>query len=86
MTYILKEKPSLPVVKVELQVPEHVGDDGPVLLGHVHPHEHHHRHEVHAHDLREEEHQHVGALGRGDPDEKFRHGQQQTPEFATNIF
>ena len=38
-----------PVIEVELEVSEHLGDDGPVLRGHVHPHQHHHRpgHERH---------------------------------------
>ena len=35
-----------PMVEVELEVAQHLGDDGSVLLGHVHPHQDHHRHEV----------------------------------------
>ena len=31
-----------PVIEVELEIPQHLGDDGPVLRGHVHPHQHHH--------------------------------------------
>ena len=51
-----------PVIEVELEIPEDLCDDGPVLRGHVHPHQHHHGHEVHPHDLREEQNEDVGTL------------------------
>ena len=66
------------VVEVELQVPQHRGDDGPVLGRHVHPHQHHHGCEVHAHDLGEKENEDVRALRAGQPDEEFAHGEQKS--------
>ena len=30
------------MIKVKLEIAEHLGDDGPVLWGHIHPHQHHH--------------------------------------------
>ena len=66
------------MIKVELEIAQHLGDDGPVLRRHVHPHQHHHGpgqvshtdgqgderdlHEVHPHDLGEEQHKNVGTF------------------------
>ena len=76
---VLKMIGIIPVIEIKLKIPQDLSDNGPVLLRHVHPHQHHHGHEVHPHDLREEQHQHIGTFRWRDPDEKFRHRQQQTP-------
>lgn len=59
------------VVKVKVDVSEHLGNDDPVLRGKVHPHQQDTRHEVHPHDLGQEEDEEVTRFSTGDGVEPF---------------
>ena len=54
------------VIKVEMYVPQNLGNDNTVVGWQVHPHQQDTRHEVHAHYLCEKEDEEIAGFGAGD--------------------
>ena len=59
------------VVEFKLQVAEHFGDNGTILLGHVHTHQENGGDKVHSHQFGQRKYDDVRRFGRGDGVEKL---------------
>lgn len=60
------------MVKIELEVTEHLRYNNPVLGGHVHPHEQHRGDEVHAHYLGQHQYYDVRTFAGGHSVKKLK--------------
>lgn len=68
------------MVKIKLQISQHLRDYYPILGRHVHPQQQDGRHKIHSHYLGQDQHYYVRALTRRHPVEELGQCEQQTSD------
>ena len=69
-----------PMIKVEMNVPQHLCDNDPEVRRQVHPHQQNTRNKVHSHYLSQEQDEKVAGFGAGDSVEPFDEVDEEAPD------
>ena len=68
------------MIKVEMNVPQHLCDNDPEVRRQVHPHQQNTRNKVHSHYLSQEQDEKVAGFGAGDSVEPFDEVYEEAPD------